>query len=145
VNAVATDTAGNQTISAKVTIIKDATSPVKPSGATTTVVNNPPGGTGGTGGDTTAPNVVITGPSNGAWTGNSIDVSASATDNVGLATLKFFGNGTQFAQVSCSGMSCASTQLWLTGPLRDGKHTITVVATDTAGNSTVSAPVVINK
>jgi len=35
--------------------------------------------------------------------------------------------------------------LWLTGALPDGKHTITVVATDTAGNSTVSAPVVINK
>jgi hypothetical protein len=84
-------------------------------------------------------------PSTGAWTGNSIDVTASATDNAGLASLKFFGNGTQFAQVTCSGTTCGSTQWWLTGSLPSGKHTITVVATDTAGNSTTSAPVVINK
>jgi hypothetical protein len=237
VNAVATDTAGNQAVSAKVTIFKDATSPVVPSGATTTgggggttppplgaAITSPANGatvsgtvsvtmsatnaqgtptftlkvdngatiastasgstasaswnttgvangthtlnltvtdgartataaimvtvsngTGGGGGDTTPPTVVITKPSNGAWTGNSIDVTASATDNAGLATLKFFGNGTQFAQVSCSGTSCASTQWWLTGSLPSGKHTITVVATDTAGNQTTSAPVVINK
>src|SRR5205823_11783635 len=35
-----------------------------------------------TGGDTTPPSVTITSPPNGAWTGNSIDVHASSTDNV---------------------------------------------------------------
>jgi hypothetical protein len=236
VNAVATDAAGNQTVSGKVTIFKDATSPVKPSGATPTgggstppplgaaitspasgstvsgtvsvsmtasnaqatptftlkvdngatipstasgstatagwnttgvangthtlnltvsdgtrtstatisvTVNNTTGGGGG--GDTTAPAVSITSPPNGAWTGNSIDVTATATDNVALASLKFFGNGTQFAQAACSGTTCTSTQWWLTGSLPSGQHTITVVATDTAGNTKTSAPVVINK
>jgi hypothetical protein len=33
----------------------------------------------------------------------------------------------------------------LTGSLPKGKHTITAVATDTAGNTTTSAPVTINK
>jgi hypothetical protein len=109
-------------------------------------VNNTTGGTGGTGGDATAPSVVITKPSNNAWTGNSIGVTANASDNVGVASLKFFGNGTQFAQVSCAGTAtCTKTEWWLTGPLPSGKHTLTVVATDTAGNTTTSAPVVINK
>lgn len=36
VNAVATDAAGNQAVSAKVTVIKDATSPAVPSGVTLT-------------------------------------------------------------------------------------------------------------
>ena len=237
VNAVATDTAGNQTVSTKVTIFKDATSPVVASGATasggggttppplgaaitspangatvsgtitvsmtasnaqsaptftlkvdngTTLASTASGSTataswnttsvangshtlnltvtdgtrtataaitvsvsnatgGGGGGDTTAPSVAITKPSNGAWTGNSIDVTASATDTGGLASLTFFGNGTQFAQATCSGTSCTSTQWWLTGSLPSGKHTLTVVAIDVAGNQTTSAPVVINK
>ena len=99
-----------------------------------------------TGGDTTAPTVAITNPQNGDWTGNSIDVTATATDNARLATLKFFGNGTQFAQVSCgNAKTCSATEWWITGSLPSGKHTITVVATDTAGNQTTSAPVVINK
>ena len=106
---------------------------------TVTVHNN-------SGGDTTPPTVTITKPSNGAWTGNSIDVTATGGDNVGVATLTYYGDGTQFAQVACGGTaSCTSTQWWLTGSLASGQHTITVVATDTSGNQTTSAPVVINK
>src|SRR5205823_12596678 len=98
------------------------------------------------GGDPVPPSVTISKPSNGAWTGNSIDVTASAGDNVGMASLTFYGDGTQFAKVSCAGApSCQSTQWWVTGPLPSGQHTITVVATDTSGNQTTSAPVVINK
>jgi hypothetical protein len=97
-------------------------------------------------GDTTPPTVTITKPSNGAWTGNSIDVTATGGDNVAVATLTYYGDGTQFAQVACGGTaSCTSTQWWLTGSLASGQHTITVVATDSSGNQTTSAPVVINK
>jgi len=106
---------------------------------TVTVHNN-------SGGDTTPPTVTITKPSNGAWTGNSIDVTATGSDDVGVATLTYYGDGTQFAQVACGGTaSCTSTQWWLTGSLASGQHTITVVATDTSGNQTTSAPVAINK
>jgi large repetitive protein len=100
---------------------------------------------GGGGGDTTAPTATITSPPNGAWTGNSIRVAASATDNGVLSTLKFYGNGTQFGQLTCGTSTCSGEQWWPTGSLPRGKHTITVVATDSAGNQTTSAPVVINK
>jgi hypothetical protein len=101
---------------------------------------------GGGGGDTTPPTVAITKPGNGAWTGNSIDVTATGSDNVGVATLTYYGDGNQFGQASCGGTpTCTATQWWITGPLPSGQHTLTVVATDTAGNQTTSAPVVINK
>jgi hypothetical protein len=73
-------------------------------------------------------------------------VTASGSDNVGLATLTFFGNGTQFGELTCGGVAtCSGTRTWLTGSLPAGKHTITVVAADTSGNKTTSAPVTINK
>jgi hypothetical protein len=111
--------------------------------AVTVTVSNATGGGGGA--DTTPPSAVITNPSNGAWTGNSIRVAATATDNVVVSTLTFYGNGTPFGQVTCGTPTCSGEQWWTTGPLPSGKHTITVVATDGAGNQTTSAPVVINK
>ena len=101
----ATTTPGPHTLDLTVT---DAAGRTATASVSVTVQSSPDGT------DTTLPTVAITNPQNGDWTGNSIDVTATASDNVGLATLKFFGNGTQFAQVSC-------------------------------GNATTSAPVVINK
>jgi hypothetical protein len=72
-------------------------------------------------------------------------VTASATDNAGLASIKLFGDGTLFSTASCGAATCTSTAWWLTGPLPGGKHTITAVATDAAGNIATSAPVTINK
>jgi hypothetical protein len=125
--AVARDAAGNTTTSSSVTV---------------TVANN----TGGGGGDTTPPSVVIDQPQNGAWTGASLHVIATATDGVALATLKLYGDGVQFGNVNCAGATtCSYNDWWVTGSLPSGQHTITAVATDLAGNSTTSSPVVINK
>ncbi|MBM4439373.1 MAG: DUF1929 domain-containing protein [Candidatus Rokubacteria bacterium] len=100
----------------------------------------PPGG-----GDTVLPSVTITSPQNGAWTGNSISVHVSATDDVGLANIKVYGNGTLVETVPCTGTSCTGVVWWVTGPLPSGQHTITATATDTANNTATSAPVTINK
>ena len=91
--------------------------------------------------------VAITSPNNGAWTGNSIHVIATATDGAALATLKLYGDGVQFgATVICNGAaSCTFDDWWSTGALASGQHTIVAVATDTSGNQTSSTPVTINK
>src|SRR5207253_3138358 len=99
--------------------------------------------TGGT--DTTPPTVAITNPPNGAWTGNSIDIHVSGTDNVAVASIKVYGDGTYVDQVTCGTASCTGVVWWLTGPLASGSHTITAVATDTSGNQTTTAPVTIYK
>jgi hypothetical protein len=49
------------------------------------------------------PTVTITKPSGNVWTGNSIVVAASASDDVGLKHIKLWGNSTVFATIPCSG------------------------------------------
>jgi hypothetical protein len=102
--------------------------------------------TGGGGGGDTPPTVAITSPPDGAWTGNSLKVTVSGTDTVGLTAIEVYGNGTLVGTVPCNaGTSCTGSIWWATGSLPSGKHTITAVAEDTAKNRTTSAPVVINK
>src|SRR5205814_1490122 len=120
--AVARDAAGNATTSAPVTVT-----------------------VGSGGGDTTPPTAAITAPSNGAWTGNSIHIVATASDNVGLASVKIYGNGGVILQTTCSGTSCTLDNWWTTGALAPGAYQIQAVATDTAGNCATSPPVTINK
>jgi hypothetical protein len=79
------------------------------------------------------------------WTGNSIDVSARASDNVAVTSIRLYGDGTLFATLPCNGPTCSGTALWLTGSLASGQHTITAVATDSSGNTATSATVTIYK
>ena len=129
-----------------ITVYKDGTSPTVASGAGSSTTTTPPTTTPPpTSGDTTAPTVAITSPTSGVWTGNSINVSVSGTDNVKLASIQVYGDGTLFATVPCSAATCTGTVTWLTGGLASGQHKVTAVATDTSGNTTTSAAVTINK
>jgi len=62
-----------------------------------------------------------------------------------VKSIQLYGDGALFSTVPCSGATCAGTVLWLTGGLAAGQHQLTAVATDTAGNTTTTAPVTINK
>ena len=73
-------------------------------------------------GDSTSPTVSITSPSGTVWTGNSINISASASDNVGLNEIKIWGNGGVIGTITCSGTSCTGSVLWITGPLPPGQY-----------------------
>jgi hypothetical protein len=135
-------TNGSHTVSA---VARDAAGNVATSSVSVTVNNVcPPGGCST---DTTPPAVSISTPHTGDWTGNSIRVTATATDNAGVSTLKLYGDGVQFgATVICNGAaSCTFDDWWSTGALASGQHTIVAVATDTSGNQTSSTPVTINK
>jgi hypothetical protein len=169
VNAVAIDAAGNRTVSASVTIIKDV-GPTFPSGATSTSTSTSSGTTSGStldststdstsaltsGGtttgtstgstDTTRPTVSLTKPTGTVWTGNSIEVGAQATDNVGLARIELWGGGKSFATFPCSTTTCTGSIWWITGTLPAGSYQVNAIAVDKAGNRTVSAPVTIIK
>lgn len=89
---------------------------------------------------TVPPNVWITSPSQGSTvTADAIlAISAVATDDVGVASVQFFANG--------SPVSGSSTAPWTAGFLTPGQGqiTLTAVATDFAGNSTESTPVVVS-
>ena len=108
-----------------------------------TVSNTSSGG--GTGGGSSPPTVSITSPASGVWTGNSIGISVSAADDVGVTSVKLWGNGAVFATIPCSGTSCSGKVWWVTGSLPSAAYEVNAVATDTDGAQTVSPTITIYK
>jgi chitodextrinase len=119
--AVATDAAGNATTS---------------SGVSVTVSNQTPS-------DTTPPTVSISTPAANATVSGTINVGASAADNVGVAGVQFLLDGQALGgEVTASPYQVA----WGTATAANGTHTLSAVARDAAGNRTTSAsvPVTVN-
>src|SRR5437879_713126 len=110
--AVARDAAGNTTTS---------------SGATITVGN-----------DTTPPTVSMTAPANGANVRATITVSATASDNVGVAGVQFKLDG---ANLGAEVLTAPYSLSWNTTSATIGSHALTAVARDAAGNTSTSAAV----
>ncbi|MCK0506838.1 S8 family serine peptidase [Aromatoleum anaerobium] len=81
--------------------------------------------------DTVVPTATISSPTNGANIGSKVTVSASASDNVGVASLSLYIDGQLKSTVNGSSLS----YLWNTRKESGGTHTVQVVAKDTAGNA----------
>ena len=103
-SAVARDTAGNTRTSANVTV---------------TVDNN-------------APNVSITAPANGAVVSGTTNVTASASDTVGVQNVQFRVDG---ANVGTADTSSPYSLSLNTTTLTDGDHVLSAVASDATGNT----------
>src|SRR5262249_32998919 len=89
--------------------------------------------------DQIAPSVALTAPAAGSVSGNVL-VSASASDNVGVAGVKFFDGVTQIG----SEVTAPPYQVtWNTTSVVNGPHSLTAVARDAAGNSATSAAVTV--
>jgi hypothetical protein len=86
--------------------------------------------------DATAPAVSLTAPANGSYLRSTVQLIATASDNVGVKEVRFFVNG---SQVGAADTTAPYSVSWnsATGP--DGKKTITAQAFDAAGNKTTSA------
>src|SRR5437899_394338 len=88
--------------------------------------------------DTTPPTVPLTAPVSGtSVSGASVTVSASASDNVGVAGVQFKLDG---ANLGAEDTTAPYAISWNPTPA-NGAHTLTAVARDAAGNRTTSAPV----
>jgi subtilisin family serine protease len=111
--AVAYDAAGNSAVSAPVTVN----------------VSN------GTVADTTPPTLAFTSPSDGATVSGSVTITTSASDSSGVAgiTQRLYIDGA--LKTTVSGKASISYK-WNTRSLSAGAHTIVVIASDAAGNST---------
>jgi hypothetical protein len=88
--------------------------------------------------DTTAPTVSITAPAAGASVSGSVNLTATAADNVGVAGVRFAVDGTPVASEDTSAPFAVS---WDSNGVANGAHTITAIARDTSGNTTTSAGV----
>jgi hypothetical protein len=81
-------------------------------------------------GDTTPPTVTITAPSNGATVSGTVDITASASDNVGVDYVQCRIDSGSWVDDTSSPYSWT----WDTTGESDGSHTITCRAWDAAGN-----------
>jgi hypothetical protein len=97
-------------------------------------------GGGGGGGDTTPPSAAITGPGNGATVSNAVTVTATASDNVGVAGVQFRLDGANLGAEDTTSPYSAS---WNTTGAANGAHSLTAAARDTAGNVKTSPAVAV--
>lgn len=80
--------------------------------------------------DTEKPIVTITAPANGVDVTGIVSIFASASDNVGVTSMKLYIDGKQTATSSTGSLSYS----WNTKRVTVGTHTINVKAYDAAGN-----------
>ena len=90
--------------------------------------------------DTTPPIVSIVAPASGSTLSGTVAVSASASDNIGIAGVSFSLNG---GQPSPEDTSAPYGLSWFTPNTPNGTYTLTAIARDTSGNTTVSAPLTV--
>ena len=85
--------------------------------------------------DTTHPTVSITAPTSGATVSGTTSVTATASDNVGVAGVQFKLDGVNLGTEDTTSPYSSS---WDTTTATNGSHTLTAVARDAAGNTTTS-------
>jgi len=120
VSAVARDAAGNRTTSAGVTVTVSNSAPPPP--------------------DTTAPVVSISAPANGATVSGTTNVTATASDNVGVVGVQFYLDGNALGSEDTSSSYATA---WDTTKSANGSHALSAVARDAAGNRKTSASVTV--
>jgi len=87
--------------------------------------------------DSTAPTTAITAPANGATVSGTVDVSATADDDVGVVRVEFYLDGSLQTQDTTAPYAWS----WDTTAATNGSHSLTTKAFDAAGNSGTSAAV----
>jgi glucose/arabinose dehydrogenase len=92
------------------------------------------------GNDNTPPTVSITSPAAGNVSG-TINVTANASDNNGVAGVQFLLNG---ASLGAEDLSSPYSISWNTDTMPSGTHILTARARDASGNTTISAGVSVN-
>lgn len=86
--------------------------------------------------DTTPPTVSMTSPASGATVSGNVNVAATATDNVGVASVRFFLDGVQLGTDDTTAPYAIS---WDSATSSNGSHTLMATAFDAAGNTASTA------
>lgn len=91
-------------------------------------------------GDAVLPTVSVTAPLAGATVAGAVVVSASATDNIGIASVRFFDGPAQIGSL----VTAVPFQVtWDTTEVVNGTHNLTAIARDPAGNMSTSGVVAV--
>jgi hypothetical protein len=90
--------------------------------------------------DNAPPSVSITAPLGGTTVSGLITLSADASDNVGVAGVRFFAGG---VQVGAEDTTAPYSATWDTTTVDDGQYTLTAVARDAVAHTATSSTVTI--
>ena len=90
--------------------------------------------------DTAAPTVTVLNPSTGQVLSGTVSVSASASDNVGVAGVQFLLNGTA---IGAELTTAPYTLSWPCNAVANGSYNLTALARDAAGNRTTSSAIAV--
>ena len=90
--------------------------------------------------DTTPPSVAITAPASGATVSGTINVNATASDNVRVALVQFQLDGVDLGAADTAAPYSFS---WNTATASNGSHVLRAVARDVAGNNKISSTVTV--
>jgi hypothetical protein len=93
--------------------------------------------------DTTPPAVAITAPASGATVIGVVAVTASSSDDVGVAGVQFYLDGATPLGAEVTGPGPTYTLSWTTSPPLNGPHTLSAKARDGAGNTTTSSAITV--
>jgi len=91
--------------------------------------------------DSTPPTVSMTGPADGATVSNTITVSATASDNLGVAGVQFLLDG---APLGAEDPSTPYAISWDTTTAANGLHTLSARARDAANNTATATSITVN-
>lgn len=90
--------------------------------------------------DAVPPTVAITAPANGATVSGTVQVTANASDDVGVAQVEFLLDGALLG----SDATAPYATSWNSATAANGAHVLAARATDLAGNVRTSASVTVN-
>jgi Bacterial Ig domain len=96
------------------------------------------GSGGNTGPDSTAPSVSIAAPAGGTALTGVVALAAAASDDVGVVGVQFRVDG---VNVGAEDTSAPYQIQWNSAAMPNGSHTLSALARDAAGNSTLAQPV----
>src|SRR4029078_13417217 len=120
-----TTSVGNGT-HALTAVARDADGNTQTSATVSVTVNNP---------DTTLPTVSLTAPAGGATVSGTVQLTANASDNVGVVGVQFKRGTTNIGAEDTSAPYAVS---WNTTTVANGSYSLTAVARDAAGNTQTS-------
>ena len=91
--------------------------------------------------DRTPPSISITAPAAGSTVAGSVNITALATDNAGIAGVQFKVDGVNLGAEDTAPPYALS---WNSSAVANGAHAFTAIARDGAGNITTSSNVAVN-
>jgi chitodextrinase len=91
--------------------------------------------------DTIPPTVAMTAPTNGSTVAGTVNLAATASDNIGVSAVQFQIDGVNIGAAVTTPPYQVS---WDSATASDGNHNLTAVAWDAAGNTATSTTVTVN-